>query len=485
MDVLVSCAIPGVCCVLSVCVDRVLVHGFKSARLWQDRLTFRAVGSKVVGKWTSLQLLCLVTVGFGFLKIVEVSAWTYHYSTKVQTWNESRNWCRRNFTDMVAIQNKEEISFLIQNLPEDDIHYWIGLRKINQIWIWIGTNKSLTKHEENWAQGEPNNKKKNQDCVEIYIRRSKESGKWNDEQCDKKKRVLCYLVSCNDSSCNKHGDCVETVKNYTCKCWPGFYGANCENAVSCRSPHSPPHGEIICTVIFGTFQYNSVCNFSCEEGFQLTGARSLSCQNSGEWSESIPRCKAVSCSPLEDLSHGHINCSDEYGEYRFKSICEFTCEVGFQLKGSNSLFCQSSGEWSEPTPQCIAVSCMSLQSPEHGKVNCSYAFGEYRYKSICNITCEEGFDLQGSTSLLCQNTGEWSESTPICLAHNVSLEKQRQSYTEAYVLTSCGLILSGLMAYGINYYRKKKNPGLLKKDKDNTNTFENPAFEDHETSFDQ
>ncbi|XP_040264429.1 E-selectin-like isoform X2 [Bufo bufo] len=234
---------------------------------------------------------------------------------------------------------------------------------------------------------------------------------------------------------------------------------------------------MICTVIFGTFQYNSVCNFSCEEGFQLTGARSLSCENSGEWSESIPGCKAVSCSSLEDLSHGHINCSDEYGEYRFKSICEFTCEVGFQLKGSNSLFCQSSGEWSETTPQCIAVSCMSLQSPEHGKVNCSYAFGEYRYKSICNITCEEGFDLQGSTSLLCQNTGEWSESTPICLAHNVSLEKQRQSYTEAYVLTSCGLILSGLMAYGINYYRKKKNPGLLKKDIDNTNTFENPAFE--------
>lgn len=94
---------------------------------------------------------------------------------------------------MVAIQNKEEISFLSQYLPANGTHYWIGLRKINKIWVWIGTNKSLTKHEENWSHGEPNNKRNNQDCVEMYIRRQGESGKWNDEQCERNKRALCYL----------------------------------------------------------------------------------------------------------------------------------------------------------------------------------------------------------------------------------------------------------------------------------------------------
>ncbi|XP_069593312.1 P-selectin-like isoform X3 [Ranitomeya imitator] len=323
-----------------------------------DPIPFQDVGGSIAGKWTYFQLLCLATVSFGFLRVVEVSGWTYHYSTTVQTWNESHNWCKTNFTDMVAIQNKEEISFLTHYLPNDSMHYWIGLRKKNNIWVWIGTNKTLTKNEENWAQGEPNNKRNNQDCVEIYIRRLKESGKWNDERCDRKKRALCYLVSCNDASCNKHGDCMETVENYTCKCWSGFYGANCKNAVQCKV----------------------------------------------------------------------------------------------------------------------------LQSPEHGQVHCSHTFGEYRFKSICNVTCEEGFESQGTTSLLCQNTGEWSESTPSCSAQNVSMENQKQAHTVAYTLTGLGLMLSGTaMAFGIKYYCKKRNAGLLKEDKDEdkTSTFENPAFEDN------
>ncbi|XP_069593313.1 E-selectin-like isoform X4 [Ranitomeya imitator] len=321
---------------------------------------------------------------------------------------------------MVAIQNKEEISFLTHYLPNDSMHYWIGLRKKNNIWVWIGTNKTLTKNEENWAQGEPNNKRNNQDCVEIYIRRLKESGKWNDERCDRKKRALCYLVSCNDASCNKHGDCMETVENYTCKCWSGFYGANCKNAVQCKVLQSPEHGQ--------------------------------------------------------------VHCSHTFGEYRFKSICNVTCEEGFESQGTTSLLCQNTGEWSESTPSCSAVQCKVLQRPEHGQVHCSDTFGEYRYKSICNVTCEEGFESQGTTSLLCQNTGEWSESTPSCSAQNVSMENQKQAHTVAYTLTGLGLMLSGTaMAFGIKYYCKKRNAGLLKEDKDEdkTSTFENPAFEDN------
>ena len=70
--------------------------------------------------------------------------------------------------------------------------YWIGIRKINGTWTWIGTNKSLTKEATNWAPGEPNNKQTDEDCVEIYIKREKDSGKWNDENCTKKKFALCY-----------------------------------------------------------------------------------------------------------------------------------------------------------------------------------------------------------------------------------------------------------------------------------------------------
>lgn len=56
----------------------------------------------------------------------------------------------------------------------------------------MGTNKTLTKEAENWADNEPNNKRNNQDCVEIYIKSNSAPGKWNDEPCSKRKRALCY-----------------------------------------------------------------------------------------------------------------------------------------------------------------------------------------------------------------------------------------------------------------------------------------------------
>lgn len=108
-------------------------------------------------------------------------------------WEHARHWCRQQYTDMVAIQNKEEISHLNNILPKVSGYYWIGIRKIEGRWTWVGTNKTLTKEAENWADKEPNNGGNNEDCVEMYIKREKDEGKWNDESCSKEKTALCYM----------------------------------------------------------------------------------------------------------------------------------------------------------------------------------------------------------------------------------------------------------------------------------------------------
>lgn len=122
----------------------------------------------------------------------EVAAWTYNYSSHAYTWNVSRSFCQKYFTDLVAIQNKNEIAYLNDVIPFYRSYYWIGIRKINNNWTWVGTKKTLTKEAENWAENEPNNKKNNQDCVEIYIKSVSAPGKWNDEPCGRRKRALCY-----------------------------------------------------------------------------------------------------------------------------------------------------------------------------------------------------------------------------------------------------------------------------------------------------
>jgi len=118
--------------------------------------------------------------------------WSYNSSNYKMNWEHARQWCREKYTDMVAIQNKEEISHLNNIFEKVDGYYWIGIRKIDDRWTWVGTNKTLTKEAENWADKEPNNGRNNEDCVEIYIKRTKDEGKWNDESCLKMKTALCY-----------------------------------------------------------------------------------------------------------------------------------------------------------------------------------------------------------------------------------------------------------------------------------------------------
>ena len=118
-------------------------------------------------------------------------AWTYHHSTDPpRTWTSARAWCQQHYTDMVAIQNQGEITYLNQMLPYNPGYYWIGIRKVAGVWTWVGTNRSLTPEAQNWAVDEPNNAF--EDCVEIYIKREKDTAKWNDERCNKKKGTVCY-----------------------------------------------------------------------------------------------------------------------------------------------------------------------------------------------------------------------------------------------------------------------------------------------------
>uniref|UniRef100_A0A8D2MHQ2 E-selectin n=1 Tax=Zonotrichia albicollis TaxID=44394 RepID=A0A8D2MHQ2_ZONAL len=229
----------------------------------------------------------------GLTVLQGVNGWTYHYSDTNMTYREAELWCRKKYTNLVAIQNKEEINHLNTFLPFNPGYYWIGIRKINGVWTWTGTNKELTEEARNWASGEPNGKGNNEDCVEIYIKRGRDDGKWNDEQCEKKKVALCYTASCNPSLCSGRGECIETINNHTCHCNPGFYGPECEFVIQCEALSSPEKGSMDCSHGAGMFTYNTSCHFSCLEGWSLNGSRVLECSPSGNWSASLPTCEGI------------------------------------------------------------------------------------------------------------------------------------------------------------------------------------------------
>uniref|UniRef100_A0A8B9EL70 p-selectin n=1 Tax=Anser cygnoides TaxID=8845 RepID=A0A8B9EL70_ANSCY len=365
----------------------------------------------------------------------------------IYSWEQARNYCRTFFTDLVAIQNKEEIGYLNATLPFHKQYYWIGIRKQNSVWTWVGTNKALTKEAENWAKGEPNNRRSNQDCVEIYIKRQQEAGKWNDEPCHKRKTALCYKASCQASTCRPHGECVEVIESYRCECHPGFEGDECDtgeclagsaggqgapkDSPSVQCPTLNPKGaRMTCSHPFGDFRYNSTCDFVCPEGFERRGAGTLQCLASRQWSAETPTCAAVACPELAAPKSGQVNCSHPHGASAFSSTCDFSCQEGFEVTGSERLWCTAGGAWSGPSP----VRCSG--APEHGQMNCSHLYGSFTFTSTCAFSCQPGFELKGSQSRVCMAMRTWTGDTPRCRG-------TVGAHTSALVVA--GVVLSGTL----------------------------------------
>lgn len=303
--------------------------------------------------WNVVELWVWMMVCCDFLSHHGTWGWTYHYSDKSMSWARARKFCQESYTDLVAIQNREENEYLNKHMPFSSTYYWIGIRKVGNMWTWVGTNKTLAMEAENWGTGEPNKMKLNEDCVEMYIKRENDSGKWNDENCRKHKVALCYTASCQPDSCNNQGECVEAINNYTCHCKTGYYGPQCQFVVQCEIPEVPESGIMTCSHLLGEFLFRSHCIFTCSEGSTLVGATDTTCGPWGEWSSPPPACRKVTqCEPPTTPDLGTMSCSHPQLTFSLTSVCTFACSEGTQLIGENQTICGPSGNWTHPSPIC-------------------------------------------------------------------------------------------------------------------------------------
>ena len=58
----------------------------------------------------------------------------------------------------------------------------------------------------------------------------------------------------------------------------------------------------------------------------------------------------------------------------------------------------------------IAIDCGSLPDPEFGTVTITGT----STGSLATYKCNKGFKLNGSSTRVCLNTGEWSQEAPTC-----------------------------------------------------------------------
>ncbi|CAK8692977.1 unnamed protein product [Clavelina lepadiformis] len=195
--------------------------------------------------------------------------------------------------------------------------------------------------------------------------------------------------------------------------------------IRCRPSHDhPTNGGVTCT---DSNKIESVCRFTCNEGYSLIGSPDSHCEDDfdddseGRWSSLAPTCRRIICSPPHrDPEHGSVFCNDGNNE---GSVCSFSCIVGYRLEGRITSTCQNDedgnpgGEWSHPAPVCARIVCdPPFTAIENGDFECTL---ENYVGSSCSFVCKDDtFELVGFENSVCiddgDNLGTWSSPAPTC-----------------------------------------------------------------------
>ncbi|CAL4065422.1 unnamed protein product, partial [Meganyctiphanes norvegica] len=138
---------------------------------------------------------------------------------------------------------------------------------------------------------------------------------------------------------------------------------------SCPILKNPKYGTMLCSQ--NTPTMDTECHFACDPGYQLVGSKRRTCLPVAMWDGLRAYCKPIFCSPLPELRHGMIKpASCNAGKSKYGTICEFACDNGYQLSGHAKTTCIAPGIWSEgfKKPKCIDVKPPAIQCPEDQRV---------------------------------------------------------------------------------------------------------------------
>uniref|UniRef100_A0A8C9SIM4 C-type lectin domain-containing protein n=1 Tax=Scleropages formosus TaxID=113540 RepID=A0A8C9SIM4_SCLFO len=138
----------------------------------------------------------------GLRRLSSCLTYEYYFVNMNNNWTEAQSYCRKNYTDLVTIDNPEEMNRVINrvNLTGYTGPAWIGLEKGNSWkWQWSLEERRLYSDGQtgfsNWdsSVGAPHTADGNTNCVGM-----KDNGKWNDIPCAYKSPTgffVCYDVT--------------------------------------------------------------------------------------------------------------------------------------------------------------------------------------------------------------------------------------------------------------------------------------------------
>ncbi|XP_051818518.1 sushi, von Willebrand factor type A, EGF and pentraxin domain-containing protein 1 [Antechinus flavipes] len=154
--------------------------------------------------------------------------------------------------------------------------------------------------------------------------------------------------------------------------------------------------------------FNAACGIRCHTGFELVGSSIRLCQPSGLWSGSESFCRVRTCPQLRKPDNGEISCTS--GETLYRTVCLITCDEGYRLEGNSRLTCQGNSQWDGIEPRCVERHCPTFQKPKGVTIHpSSCGRGLAKIGTVCQLSCPPGFILSGARGdVRCTSSGRWS-----------------------------------------------------------------------------
>uniref|UniRef100_A0A8D0GC18 Sushi, von Willebrand factor type A, EGF and pentraxin domain containing 1 n=1 Tax=Sphenodon punctatus TaxID=8508 RepID=A0A8D0GC18_SPHPU len=266
-----------------------------------------------------------------------------------------------------------------------------------------------------------------------------------------------YLCEGSENCCDIMASCKcgTHTGQFECICEKGYYGKGLQHeCTACPSgtykPEGSPGGISTCVSCPDENHTSppgstSVEDCICKEGYRAVGQ---TCEDTPHPQPTYYTCYRApigqNCSPatcivggeclsltvalwafirtcpkLHSPANGRINCS--LGDISYKTVCSVTCDEGYDLEGNSKLTCQGNSQWDGKEPKCVELHCPSFLKPKNVTIHPTICGQKAsKYGTLCHLSCPSGYILSGvGEELRCLTSGRWSEDVPRAFCKDV------------------------------------------------------------------
>ncbi|KAH3729196.1 hypothetical protein DPMN_055162 [Dreissena polymorpha] len=122
-------------------------------------------------------------------------------------------------------------------------------------------------------------------------------------------------------------------------------------------------------------------------------------------------------------SNGYVG----YFSTTYGTIANYSCNLGYFMYGSNNTTCMAEGHWLTQilTAHALIVGNCTVQLMSATVTNTTYG-------AIANYSCDTGYSMVGSESIICDSTGHWNKAAPVCsriVCGNITINNGLVSYS--------------------------------------------------------